>query len=82
MRMHVCAQAHAHKHVDAKHVEIKILKYSCGYWDFPKNDDIKIIEFKYVFVGPCMPSQTSKMGYTFNECTEAIRKYKMIKSRK
>lgn len=28
--------------------EFKLLKHQCGYWDFPKNDDINIIDIKYV----------------------------------
>ena len=40
-------------------VEIDFLRYSCGYWDFPPKKDVKIIDSKYVFYGPCKPSHTS-----------------------
>ena len=45
-------------------LEINFLHYSCGFWDFPK-DDTKIIDFKYVFLGPCTPAETNKHGYKF-----------------
>ena len=28
--------------------EFEFLKYQCGYWDFPKNNDINIIDTKYL----------------------------------
>ena len=31
--------------------EFKLLYYSCGYWEFPKNDEIRIIDTKYILFG-------------------------------
>ena len=58
--------------------EFKFPKSQCGYWDFPKDDDIKIISIKYVFYGPCLPAKTTKYGYQFDE-DEAVIKYNKIK---
>ena len=40
--------------------EIKLLHYSCGYWKFPKVDCTKVVETKFIFMGPCTPIKTTK----------------------
>ena len=55
-------------------VEVKFLHYTFGFWDFPKNDDTKFVDTKYVFLGPCTPAEITKSGYTFKEDTEALEK--------
>ena len=45
--------------------EFNFLHYSCGYWDFLKKADVKIVDVKYVFFGQCVPEETTKKGYKF-----------------
>ena len=63
----------------ATSAEIKFLHYSCGYWDFPKGDYIKIVETKYIFMGPCTPMETTKKGYKFKEEAKSVKKYRHFK---
>ena len=64
----------------ADSVEIDFLHYtSCCFWEFPKECDKKIISSKFVFFGPCIPSETTKRGYKFVEDAAACAKYKNIK---
>lgn len=67
---------------DAKQAEFKFLRHSLGYWEFPKKQDIKIVEARFVFHGPCTLSEISKRGYKFKEDIDALQRYKIIKSRK
>ena len=53
----------SHDDVMAKEAELKFLHNTCGYWDFPKVDDIQVVETKYIFIGPCTPSEITKKGY-------------------
>ena len=59
-------------------VEIMILHYYCGYWDFPKMDDIltQIVDWKYVFMGHV------RKGIIFKEDQKALDIYQIIKSMK
>ena len=41
-------------------VEIRFLHYSCGYWEFPRKYDSQVGDLKYVIIGPCIPSETTK----------------------
>ena len=61
----------------ATSVELKFLHYICGYWEFPKVDDIKIVDTKYVYIGPYTPLGISKRGYKFKE--GALKKYRDLK---
>ena len=65
----------------ASSAEFNFLHYSCGYWDFPKKPDKKIVEVKYVFFGPCVPVETTKKGYKFAEDQDAQVRYKEIKKK-
>ena len=67
----------------AEKVEMKFLHYMCLHscWEFPKVDDTKIVDAKYVFMGPCIPSDITKKGYKFQEDDAALVKYKAIKKR-
>jgi len=56
--------------------EFKLLYYSCGYWEFPKNDEIRIIDTKYILFGPCTPQDTSKNGYQFEDDEKTQRIFK------
>ena len=47
--------------------EVKFLHCSCGYWKFPKTDDIKIIDVDYFFIGLCTPSEIRKRRYKLKE---------------
>ena len=58
--------------------EFRFLEYQCGFWDFPKKDDINIIDMKCVFYGPCLPLEATKNGNRFEE-DEAVMKYNKIK---
>ena len=70
------------KDQQADSVEIKFLRYKCsGEWEYPKNDDIKIIDAKYVFFGPVTPTLTKKNVYSFEEDNEASRLFKIIKKK-
>ena len=62
----------------AEKVEIDFLRYSCGYWDFSKKRNVKIIDCKYVFYGPCRPSHTCRAGYKFEDDGKALDLYKKI----
>ena len=48
----------------ATSVELKFLHYICGYWEFPKVDNIKIVDTKYVYMGPCTPVEIRICLYT------------------
>ena len=63
----------------ATSAEFKFLRYKCGYWEFPKVDDVKIIETEFIFMGPCTPTETTKQGYKFKD-DKAIEIYKSLKN--
>ena len=43
--------------------EIKFLHYTNGsFWDFPKSEDVKIIDVKFFILGPVVPASTTKKG--------------------
>ena len=65
----------------ASRVEMKFLHYMCGCWKFPKIEDTKIVDAKYVFMDPCTPSDITKKGYKSKEEDVALVKYKAIKMR-
>ncbi|CAL4167259.1 unnamed protein product, partial [Meganyctiphanes norvegica] len=56
----------------ATDVELKFLHYKCGFWEFPKNYDIQIIETEFVFMGPTTPAEITKNGFKFNEDEKAF----------
>ena len=58
--------------------EVKFLHCSCGYWKFPKADDIKIIDVDYFFIGLCTPSEIRKSRYKFKEDESSSEKYKIF----
>ena len=60
--------------------EVKFLHCSCGYWKFPKADDIKIIDVDYFFIGLCTPSEIRKSRYKFKEDESSSEKYKIFKN--
>ena len=63
-------------------VEMKFLRYKCsGEWEYPKTDDIKMIDAKYVFFGPVTPTFTRKSVYSFAEDNEASRLFKIIQKK-
>ena len=39
------------------------LLLSCGYWEFPKKNNSHVVDEKYFFMGPCIPSKILKRGY-------------------
>ena len=41
-------------------VEILFLHYSSVYWEFLRKDDSQVGDVKYVFMRPCIPSETNK----------------------
>ena len=55
------------------------LKYD-GLWDWPKKEDEKQVASKFVFHGPCMPTQRTKQGFRFAEEEAAIKEYKLYKN--
>ena len=56
--------------------EFNFLRYACGFWDFPKNCDQKVIDAKFVLCGSCVPMVTSRKGYQFKEDQVAIDMFK------
>ena len=63
--------------------EFNCLLYSCGYWKFPKNYDIKIIKKEFIFMGPCTPQETRKLkGYKFEKDNMALKMFKELKFEK
>ena len=65
----------------ADEVEIDFLQYVGNqYWDFPKRKNKEIIKAKFLFFGPCVPSETSKKGYKFDKDEEAKSFYKNLKN--
>ena len=60
--------------------EVKFIHRSCGYWEFPKADDIKIIDVDYFFIGLCTPSEIRKSRYKFKEDKSVSEKYKIFKN--
>ena len=64
-------------------VEMDFLHYKCNdYWDYPKGSDIQSVQRKFIFLGPVVPSGTSKQGLRFNEDKDAVQLYNAIKYRK
>ena len=61
-------------------VEIRFLRYSCQYLEFSKKDDSQVVNVKYVFMGPCIPSETMKLGYIFIEDNRALEICKFVKT--
>ena len=54
-------------------MEIQFLHYvNGGFWDFPKSEDVKIIDVKFIILGPVLPASTTKKGYTFSEDSTAL----------
>ena len=49
-------------YIIANRVEMKFLHYMCGCWEFSKIEDTKIIDAKYLFMGPCATSDITKRG--------------------
>ena len=62
-------------------VEMKLLHYMCGCWKFSKIENTKIVDAKYVFMGPCTPFDITKKRHKFKEDNVALAKYKAIKKR-
>ena len=56
--------------------EFSFLQYTCGFWDFPKKRDQKVIDAKFVFCGPCVPMVTRRKGYQFEKDQIAINIFK------
>ena len=46
------------------------------FWDFPKKENLKIVDAKFGLCGPCVPTVTSKKGYKFKEDEVAIDIFK------
>ena len=65
----------------ASSAEFNFLHYSCGYWDFLKKADVKIVDVKYVFFGQCVPEETAKKGYKFAEDGDAQQWCKELKQK-
>ena len=63
--------------------EFKYLPYSCGYWKFPKKEDIKLIKKEFIFMGPYTPQDTIKLkGYKFEKDNMALKMFKALKFEK
>ena len=67
--------------ITATSAEFRFLQYTAGYWDLPKLDHIKIIETEFIFMGPCLPAETTKQGYKFKEDTKSLEIYKALKNK-
>ena len=52
---------------NTREVEMEFSHYRWGYWEFPKKKDINIFDAKYIFYGPCSPSETTKMMKPFKD---------------
>ena len=52
---------------------MEILHYTCGYWEFPRKNDINIVDAKYIFYGPYTTCETTKRGYLFQEDDKAFQ---------
>ena len=61
-------------------VEIGFLHYSCQYLEFSQKDDSQVLDLKYLFMGPCIPSETMKLGCKFIEDNHVLEIYKFIKA--
>ena len=48
-------------------IKFRFLEYQFGFGDFPKKNQINIIDVKYAFYGPCMPQKATKNGYCSEE---------------
>ena len=46
----------------ANRVEMKFFHFMCSCLEFPKIKDTKIVDAKYVFMGPCTPFDITKRG--------------------
>ena len=52
--------------------EISHLNEKLKLWEHEQ----KIVETKFIFMGPCTPMKTTKKGYIFKEEEESVRKYR------
>ena len=57
--------------VKISEVVIEFLHYTCGHWEFPKKNDINIVDAKYIFYRPWTPCETMKQGCLFKEDDKA-----------
>ena len=64
----------------ATFAEFKFLHYKCDFWEFPKQDDIQIIDLKFIYLGPCIPAETCKKCYRFSEDNKALEMFKAFKN--
>ena len=66
---------------NADTVEMNFLRYrGDGFWDFPKMQDVEIVDVKYLFLGPCQPLQmVSGKGYKFEEDSAAHSRFSTIR---
>ena len=48
------------------YIIMKLLDYICRYQEFSNVTDIKIIDVKYVLMGPCIPANIIKDGFKYN----------------
>ena len=55
-------------------------RHACGFWDFPKKRDQKVIDVKFILCGPCVTMETSRKGYQFKEDQVAINIFKNWKN--
>ena len=63
-------------------VEINVLHYvSDGYWEFQKKVDEKLVDIKFVFIGPVTPKSITKWGYTFQEEQNSLEMYQILKNK-
>ena len=66
---------------NADTVEMNFLRYrDDGFWDFPKMQDVEIVDVKYLFLGPFQPLQiVSGKGYKFEEDSAAHSRFSTIR---
>ena len=64
----------------ASSAEMAFLHYKFNdLWDYPKEGEVKLVEAKYVFLGPVTPVDTLRDGFKFAKGEEALKRYKEIK---
>ena len=50
------------------------------FWDWPKNQDVKLVQSRFIFFGPCMPAGPTKKGFTFADEEEVMKLYRLLKN--
>ena len=69
--------------IDVKEVEMIFMHPKPdGFWDWPNKNDQTMIQSRFIFLGPCIPTAPTKRGFRFSEDEEPRALYRHLKNNK